>query len=74
MMDDEKTYFTPGQVVRVKHFANAPKMFVVEKKTRSIVDKDGNSDNIFLGILCKWFDKNDVLREAVFSTKDLIHV
>jgi uncharacterized protein YodC (DUF2158 family) len=45
-------------------------MYVVEKITQSY--KHGNEiTNIFKGIKCRWFDKNMVLREAVFSTKDL---
>jgi hypothetical protein len=49
-------------------------MYVLEKITRNITTKDGIADNVFLGIKTRWFDKNQVLREAIFSTKDLIHV
>ena len=49
-------------------------MFVTDKITKSIKDKDGNIENVFLGLKCKWYDKNQVLHEAIFSTKDLKHV
>ena len=49
-------------------------MFVVEKATRSLYNKETNvKENIFLGVKCRWFDKNQVMHEDVFSTKDLVH-
>ena len=74
-MVDEKVYFNPGDIVMVRHeeLANRPVMYMVEKVSRSIVSKDG-SDNTFIGVRCRYFDKNQVLREAIFSTKDLVHV
>ena len=73
---DEKIYFNPGDLVMVRQEAleNKPVMYVLEKITRNITTKDGIADNVFLGIKTRWFDKNQVLREAIFSTKDLIHV
>ena len=74
-INDEKVYFVAGQVVTIKHnLENKPKMLVVEKKTRDIVNKDGSRDTIFLGMRCIWFDKNQVMHEGIFSSKDLIHV
>lgn len=75
-IDDEKVYYNPGDTVTVKHnIPNKPTMFVVEKVTRSIYNKETNEkENIFLGIRCRWFDKNGCLQEGLFSTKDLIHV
>ena len=74
-MIDEKVYFNPGDIVMVRHeeLANRPVMYMVEKVSRNIVSKDG-SDNTFIGVRCRYFDKNQVLREAIFSTKDLVHV
>lgn len=74
-MIDEKVYFNPGDLVMVRHEAleNRPIMYMVEKVSRSIVSKDG-ADNTFIGVRCRYFDKNQVLREAIFSTKDLVHV
>ena len=73
---DEKIYFNPGDLVMVRHesLENRPVMYVLEKITRNITTKDGIADNVFLGIKTRWFDKNGVLREAIFSTKDLMHV
>ena len=72
-MNDAQVYFNPGMVVRVKHeIENRPKMFVVEKVTRSLINKEtGEKENLFLGIKCRWFDNNYDLQEAVFSTKDI---
>ena len=73
-MDIEKTFFVAGDVVEVRHdIENKPKMFITEKITKSFKDKDGNVENIFVGLKAKWFDKNQVLQEAIFSTKDLQH-
>lgn len=76
MTIEEKIYFNPGDIVKVRHeqLENVPVMYVLEKITRNLTTKDGMSDNVFLGIKCRYFDKNQVLREAIFSTKDLVHV
>lgn len=74
-IEQEKIFFVAGDIVEVRHnIDNKPKMFVTDKITKSIKDKDGNIENIFLGLKCKWYDKNQVLHEAIFSTKDLKHV
>ncbi len=72
-MTNEQIYFNPGMVVRVKHdIENRPKMFVVEKVTRSIINKETNEkESVFLVIKCRCFDKNYDLQEAIYSTKDL---
>lgn len=75
IISDEKVFFNPGDLCQVKHdLTMKPIMYVVEKLTRSIQNKDGEKSSLFIGIKCRWFDDNMVLREAVFSTKDLIHV
>lgn len=72
--ENEKIYFVAGDLVEVRHeIENKPKMFVTDKIIKSIKDKDGNVESVFLGLKCKWYDKNQVLHEAIFSTKDLIH-
>jgi hypothetical protein len=38
------------------------------------MNKDGNKETIFVGIKTRWFDKNQTLQEAIFSTKDLKHI
>lgn len=74
MINDAKVFYNPGDVVKVKHeLENIPMMYVVEKVTRNIIVKDGEKETVFVGIKCRWFDKNQVLREATFSSKDLIH-
>lgn len=68
MMDD-KIYFTPGQLVILKHdLPNKPVMMVVRKET-SIFKNTG--DNILRGIRCRWFTTDGTLQEAIFNTKDL---
>lgn len=74
-IEQEKIYFVAGDIVEIRHnIENKPKMFVTDKITKSIKDKDGNIENVFLGLKCRWYDKNQVLHEAIFSTKDLKHV
>jgi hypothetical protein len=71
----DKTFFISGDVVTLnKDIENLPKMVVVDKVTRSLVNKDGSKETIFVGIKTRWFDKNQTLQEAVFSTKDLKHI
>lgn len=73
MMD--KTFFISGDIVTLnKDIDNLPKMVVVDKVTRSLINKDGNKETIFVGIKTRWFDKNQTLQEAIFSTKDLKHI
>lgn len=75
MLDNEKIFFNAGQIVRLKHdnLENVPNMMVTEKVSRSMI-RNGEKETIFMGIKCRWFDKNGVLQEAIFSTKDLMHV
>ncbi|MBO7211678.1 MAG: hypothetical protein J6V44_11840 [Methanobrevibacter sp.] len=75
MISNDKVFFNPGDVVALRHrIDNIPTMYVIEKVTRNVVSKEGDKESMFIGIKCRWFDANQVLREAVFSTKDLIHV
>lgn len=69
---DNRLYLTPGMIVRVKHnIENRPRMIVVEKANKSIRNKDGEYESLFVGIKCIWFDKNQDLQTAIFNTKDL---
>lgn len=69
-MLDDKIYFTPGQLVILKHdLPNKPVMMVVRKET-SIFKNTG--DNILRGIRCRWFTTDGTLQEAIFNTKDLM--
>lgn len=71
----EKVFFNPGDKVKVKHFEDVPEMYVLEKVTKSYLNKETDTkESSFIGIKCAWFDKNHVLHTANFSTKDLIHI
>ena len=68
-------FLSPGQVVMVRHeIENRPKMFIVEKVSKNIKNADNEIVPMFMGMRCRWFDKNGDLQENVFSTKDLIVV
>lgn len=69
---EDKIYFQPGEVVTLKQdIGNVPKMLVVKKATT--VFKNKNTD-VLIGIKCRWFTKDGALQEAIFNTKDLIHI
>ena len=76
MIDEIKVFYTPGDIVKLRHesIENRPTMLVKEKVEKSFKDREGNLSNTFIGIKCIWFDKNHVLQEAIFSTKDLMHI
>ena len=74
-MEAGYVYFNAGDVVTIKHaIDNRPKMLVVDKVSRSMVNKEGDKETMFLGIKTRWFATDGKLQEAVFSTKDLMHV
>ena len=70
---NEMKFYAPGDLVRVRHNIDfVPVMWVVEKISRNIRNKDtGETETMFLGIKCRWFDSNGDLQEAIFNTKDL---
>lgn len=77
-MEEDKTYFLPGQIVKLKqNIPNSPIMMVVKKET-SVFKYDSKRLNdkkpILIGIRCRWFTNTGELQEATFSTKDLIKV
>ena len=68
-MENEKTYFLPGDVVTLRqNIPNKPIMVVVKKET-SFIKKEEN--NILRGIRCRWFTSTGELQESTFNTKDL---
>ena len=73
-MDEVRIYYNPGDKVKVRHFEDAPVMYVIEKVTKNISHRSADPESIFIGIKTRWFDKENRLQEAIFSTKDLIHV
>ena len=68
---EEKVFFTPGDVVKVRQLKNAPEMYVLKKKELVFKDKE-DKDKILQGIVCRWFTDEGLLQETVFNTKDLI--
>lgn len=74
IQEDEKIYFTPGQLVMLKHdLPNKPVMIVVKKET-SIFKNQGDINNVLKGIRCRWFTTSGELQEAVWNTKDLVKI
>lgn len=74
-IEDNKIYFNPGDKVKVRHFEDAPVMYVIEKVTKNITHRStADNELVFIGIKTRWFDKENRLQEAIFSTKDLEHV
>lgn len=73
-MEENKIYFMPGDVVKLRQkLPNSPTMLVVKKKTYIFKNKD-NEEPALKGILCRWFTDNGQLQEAVFNTKDLVKI
>ena len=69
-MEEDKIYFTPGDVCQIKQdIPNKPKMVVV-KIERSLI-KRGDNNPYLRGVKCRWFTDNGFIQEAIFSTKDL---
>ena len=74
MINEDKIFFNPGELCTLKHEElNAPIMLIVEKVSKTY-KKNDEINNMFVGIKCRWFSTDMKLQEAVFSTKDLIHV
>ena len=69
--NDEKIYFSPGQIVKMKQdIPNSPLM-VIYRIERSII-RNTNGKDFLKGCRCRWFTKDGYLQEATFSTKDLV--
>lgn len=76
MIDDNKIYFLPGDVVTLKQdIPNKPVMIVVKKETMTFrPSKDEDKSEYFKGIKCRWFSNDKILQEGIFNTKDLVKV
>lgn len=73
-MKDNKIYFLPGDEVTIRQdLPNKPIMYVVKKANKTIRIGSVKND-LFQGILCRWFTIEGLLQEAVFNTKDLIKI
>lgn len=67
---EEKTFFSPGQLVKLKqNLPNAPIMMVYRIE-RSIM-RNTNGRDILKGCRCRWFTADGIMQEALFNTKDL---
>jgi len=69
MYNTEKIYFTPGDIVVIKHdLDHKPKMLVqsVDKATMSS-DRGG----MLLGVTCIWYNTMGEVQKHRYSTKDL---
>lgn len=72
-MEEDKTFFLPGDLVTVRQDVDyKPKMIVLKKETSMF--KNGKEDTVLRGIKCRWFTTSGELQEAVFNTKDLIRI
>lgn len=66
-------FYKPGDLVILRHKElKSPVMLIKDKVTKQFKNNTGEVNNLFCGMRCIWFDKNNVLQEAVFSTKDLM--
>lgn len=73
IQNDDKVFFSPGQVVTLKQdIENKPNMIVYRVERSIMRNKDGR--DLLKGVKCRWFTDNGFIQEAVFSTKDLILV
>lgn len=70
-MNEEKTFFNPGDTVTIRQtISNAPTMIV--KGLDKIVSTDGTTTKL-LGVICFWFTESLQYQEFRFNTKDLVH-
>lgn len=72
MIDEQKLYFLPGDIVTLKQdIPNKPTMLVIKKESYIFKNKDMKEMSL-KGIKCRWFTTNGLIQEATFNTKDLI--
>lgn len=70
-MEDNKVFFTPGDVVTLKQgIEYVPKMVVKSIDKAAI---RGGEKSMLFGVTCFWFTSTGMLQENRFNTKDLIH-
>lgn len=72
MIDEQKIYLLPGDIVTLKQdIPNKPTMLVIKKESYIFKNKD-MKEMTLKGIKCRWFTTNGLMQEATFNTKDLI--
>ena len=69
--DENILYYKPGDLVMLRHKELNPPLMVIVEKVNKQFKQGGETSNLFIGMKCRWFDKNNTLQEAIFSTKDL---
>ena len=70
-MNEEKVFFTAGDVVTLRQdISNKPVMVV---KTVDKVTPGHGEKPVLFGITCFWFTTTGEFQEKRFNTKDLIH-
>lgn len=76
MINDEKVYFLPGDIVTLKQdIPNKPTMLVIKRETMTFrPTKDEEKGDYFKGMRCRWFSTDGILQEAIYNTKDLIKI
>jgi len=71
-MESQKVFFIPGDIVTIRQDLQfKPIMIVKEKVSKMIREVDASH---FKGIRCFWFSNDLKYQEAIFNTKDLIHI
>ena len=73
MMYEDKIFFQPGDIVQLKQDIPYKPLMIVVRIERSLIKHDTQSPPL-KGIRTRWFTKDGLLQEAVFSTKDLIRI
>lgn len=72
MINDNKQFFLPGNIVTLRQdIPNKPTMIVVKKVTKTIRITPEIKNDFFQGILCRWFTTTGEIQECIFNTKDL---
>lgn len=70
MENNNKIFFTPGDVVRLKQHSliKSPFMLVIRKENNLLATDEASR---LKGIRCRWFTDSNLMQEAVFNFKDL---
>lgn len=56
VIDNDKIYFVPGDIVVVRHeeLDNRPAMYVVEKVSKTFINKESSErESVFTGLRCR---------------------
>lgn len=70
IMPEDKIFLSPGDVVTIKQDIDYKPKMVVQKIERNIIKNQGKE--LLRGVKTRWFTKDGLLQEALFSTKDLV--